>query len=98
VIKGKVRKLLRGTPPFLELSVHILIVSNIGKRNPDMRGPTHVFNGTKLRSLTITFPGINKVLMIDPIAWARSHDRDKFPGSFQGIIRGVFQLTNERKS
>jgi hypothetical protein len=95
VIIGKVRKLLCCTPPFLELSMHILIVSDIGKRNPDVRGPTHVTNRAELRGLTVCIPGINEVLIIDPIAWARSHDRDQISGSFQSGIRGVFQLTNK---
>jgi hypothetical protein len=95
---GKVRKLLRGAPPFLELSMHILIIRDIGKCHPDVRGPAHMIDRTKLRGLTITIPGINKILIVNPIAWARSHDRDKFPGGFQSGIRGVFQLANKSKS
>jgi hypothetical protein len=95
---GKVRELLGGAPPLLELSMHILIVSDIGKCYPDVRGPAHMVDRTKLRGLTITIPGVNKILVFNPIAWARSHDRDKFPGDFQSGIRGVFQLANKGKS
>jgi hypothetical protein len=59
VIVGKVRKLLGCTPPFLDLSVHILIICDIGKRNPDVRGPTHMTDRPKLRGLTVCIPGQN---------------------------------------